>query len=505
MSAPRLAPDDAANRALLEAVHPRSWANPTPAPRYHLVVVGGGSAGLVTAAGAAALGARVALVERALLGGDCLSAGCVPSKAMIRSARVVGELRRARALGIFVPAPHVDFAAVMERMRRLRAQLAPHDSAARFQHELGVDVFLGHGRFVAADALDVAGARLRFRRAVIATGGRAGAPEAPGLAEAGFLTNETVFSLTECPSRLAVIGGGPMGCELAQAFQRLGSSVTLIHEHARLLEREDPDAAAVVRRALERDGVHTLLGAKLCGVARGDGARRLHVESPEGVQVVEADTILVAAGRVPNVGDLGLEAAGVAFDPARGVTVDDRLRTTNRRIFAAGDVCMAWKLTHAADAAARIAIQNALFFGRRTLSSLTMPWCTYTDPEVAHVGLSLPEAERRGVAITTFVRPLAEVDRARLEGDEDGFVKIHVARGSDRILGATIVARHAGESIGELAAAIKAKRGLGSLASVIHPYPTEAEAIRQLGDAYQRTRLTPTAKRLLRAFFALWR
>jgi len=505
VSAPRLVPDDAANRALLEAVHPPSWTNPAPARRYHLVVVGGGTAGLVTAAGAAGLGARVALVERHLLGGDCLNTGCVPSKALIRSARVVGELRDAASFGVGVDAPRVHFGSVMERMRSLRARIAPHDSAARFQHELGVDVFLGDGRFVAPDALEVAGARLRFRRAVIATGARAGAPDVPGLTEAGFLTNETVFDLTELPARLAVIGGGPIGCELAQAFQRLGSAVTLLHDHAHVLDREDPDAAAVVERALERDGVRLLRGAKLLRVSRDGALRRLHVEAPEGALTVDADALLVATGRVPNVDGLGLEAAGVAFDAVRGVAVDDRLRTTNRRVFAAGDVAMAWKFTHAADFAARIAIQNALFFGRRRLSSLTMPWCTYTDPEVAHVGLSTREAERSGIAITTFVRPLAEVDRARLDGDEEGFVKIHVARGGDRILGATIVARHAGESIGELAAAIQARIGLGALANVIHPYPTQAEAIRQLGDAYQRTRLTPAAKRLFRAFFALWR
>jgi len=212
MSAPRLEPDDAANRALVAAVHPPTWTNPTPAPRYHLVVVGGGTAGLVTAAGAAGLGARVALVERHLLGGDCLNYGCVPSKALIRSSRAVAELRGAAALGVAADEPRVDFAAVMERMRRIRAQIAPHDSAERFTKELGVDVFLGEGRFVGRDALEVAGARLRFRRAVIATGARAGAPDVPGLADAGFLTNESVFSLTERPARLAVIGGGPIGC-----------------------------------------------------------------------------------------------------------------------------------------------------------------------------------------------------------------------------------------------------------------------------------------------------
>jgi len=504
MSAPRLEPDDAANRALLAAVHPPDWVNPAPASRYHLVVVGGGTAGLVSAAGAAGLGARVALVERHLLGGDCLNYGCVPSKALLRSSRAVAALRNAPALGVSGGEPRVDFAAVMARVRRLRAEIAPHDSAERFR-ELGVDVFLGEGRFVARDALEVGAARLRFRRAIVATGARASAPDVPGLAEAGFLTHETVFSQSVLPARLAVVGGGPIGCELAQAFQRLGSAVTLIHEHGHVLDREDPDAALLVQRALARDGVRLMLDAKLLRVDASGDTRTLRLETTEGAQRVEADAILVATGRMPNVKGLGLDAAGVAFEPRRGVQVDDLLRTTNPRIFAAGDVCMAWKFTHAADFAARIALQNALFFGRRKLSALVMPWCTYTDPELAHVGLSESEARVRGVALTSFVRPLAEVDRARLDGDAEGFVKVHVARGSDRILGATIVARHAGESIGELAAAIQHRIGLGALANVIHPYPTQAEAIRQLGDAYNRTRLTPTAKRLLRAFFTLRR
>ena len=504
MSAPGLLPDDAHDRALLAAVHPPGWTNPPPAGRYHLVVIGGGTAGLVTAAGAAGLGARVALVERHLLGGDCLNYGCVPSKAVIRSSRVAAELRGSAAFGVHAREVEVDFGKVMERMRGLRAALAPHDSAARFSKELGVDVFLGGARFVSEDAVEVAGARLRFRRAVIATGARAGAPDVPGLAEAGYLTNETVFSLTERPQRLAVVGGGPIGCELAQALQRLGCAVTLIHDRPQLLEREDPDVAAVVQRALERDGVRLLLGVRLARVSRAGDERRLEVETTQGPLAIPADAVLVATGRLPNVEGLGLEAAGVAYD-ARGVRVDDRLRTTNPRVLAAGDVCMGWKFTHAADFAARIAIRNALFFGRQKLSSLVMPWCTYTDPEVAHVGHSERTARAAGIEIETFLRPLADVDRARLDGDEDGLVKVHVRRGSDRIVGATIVARHAGESIGELAAAIQAGIGLGALARVIHPYPTQAEAIRQLGDAYQRTRLTPLAKRAFRTFFSLWR
>lgn len=496
--------DDAHDRERVAQVHPPDWRNPTPKSRYHLVVIGGGTAGLVTAGGAAGLGARVALIERDLLGGDCLNTGCVPSKALIRASRAAAELRDAAAFGVRSGGVEIDFAAAMERMRRVRAEIAHHDSAARFTNELGVDVFLGAGRFVAKDEIEVGGARLKFRRAVIATGARATRPDVPGLDDAGFLTNETVFSLRERPRRLAVVGGGPIGCELAQAFQRLGCSVTLIHHGAHLLDREDADAAEIVQRALLRDGVSLELAAKLLRVERHGETKRLHLEGVSGARIVEADEILVGAGRSPNVEGMGLDAAGVDFDPRLGVRVDDRLRTTNPRVYAAGDVCMSWKFTHAADFAARIVIQNALFFGRRRLSALTMPWCTYTAPEIAHVGLYEREAAERGIEIDSFVRELRDVDRAKADGEDEGFVKIHVRRGTDRIVGATIVAAHAGDLISEISVAMAAGLGLSKLANVIHPYPTQAEAIRQLGDAFNRTRLTPAAKRFFRTWFSFF-
>lgn len=493
-------PKDSHNLELVANVHPPDWRAPTPAPRYNLVVIGGGTAGLVTAAGAAGLGARVALVERALLGGDCLNVGCVPSKCVIRSSRVVGELRAAPALGVRLPgAAEVDFGAVMARMRAVRARISHHDSAARFSG-LGVDVFLGEGRFTGPDTLTVEGTSLRFRKAVIATGGRAHHPSIPGLAECGFLTNENVFELTERPRRLAVIGAGPIGCELAQAFRRLGSEVTLFHTGRHILNREDADAAEIVQRAFVDEGIRLVLGARISRVERGPGGKVLHGEAGDGPVSATVDEILVGAGRVPSVEGLGLEAVHVAYDRRHGVKVNDYLQTTNPRIYAAGDVCLAEKFTHAADFAARTVIQNALFLGRKRLSALTIPWCTYTDPEIAHVGLYARQAEERGLAIDTLVRPFSEVDRAIVDGEDQGFVKVHVRKGTDRIVGATIVARHAGEMIGELTLALTAGLGLGRLASVIHPYPTQAEAIRQVGDLYIRTRLTPLVKRL----FAAW-
>jgi pyruvate/2-oxoglutarate dehydrogenase complex dihydrolipoamide dehydrogenase (E3) component len=496
---PEVAPLDDHNRTLVAHVHPTDWQNPQPRGRYNLVVIGGGTAGLVAAAGAAGLGAHVALVERKLLGGDCLNVGCVPSKALIRAARAAAAVRAAAAFGVEVPAgARVHFAAVMERMRRLRAHLSAHDSAQRFR-DLGVDVFLGKASFTGPDTLSVDGQTLRFAKAVIATGSRASEPPIPGLKDAGYLTNETVFSLTELPQRLAVIGAGPIGCELAQAFARFGSKVLLIEAMHGILPNEDPEASEVVRQAMVHDGLHVLCCAKDLQISRTDGGKRLRVDSHGEHYDLVVDDILVGAGRTPNVEGLGLETAGVRYEKT-GVTVNERLQTTNARIYAAGDICSAYKFTHAADAMARLVIQNALFLGRAKASALTIPWCTYTDPEVAHVGLYEKQAQAQGIPVQTFVQPLTEVDRAVLDGDVDGFVKIHVRQGTDRILGATIVAPHAGELLSEVTLAMVGGLGLKTLARTIHPYPTQAEALRKVGDAYNRARLTP----LVKALFARW-
>jgi pyruvate/2-oxoglutarate dehydrogenase complex dihydrolipoamide dehydrogenase (E3) component len=497
-------PWDAHNQALVGHVRPPDWVNPRPAPRYDLVAVGGGTAGLVAAIGAAGLGARVALIERGLLGGDCLNTGCVPSKALLRAARAVADVRAAEECGVR-PAgeARVDFAAVMARMRRLRARIAAHDAAARCR-DLGVDVFLGAGRFIGPETVAVGGTTLRFARAVIATGARAAVPPIPGLAEAGFLTNESVFRLTERPRRLAVVGGGPLGCELAQAFARFGAVVTVLQRNPRILPREDEDAVRPVTRALARDGVRLVTACQVRGVEPRAEATRLHIEHGGHAETVDVDAILVASGRAPNVAGLGLEAAGVRWDARAGVLVDDRLRTTNPRVYAAGDVCSAEKFTHNSHFQARVVIQNALFLGRVRASGLTIPRCTYTDPEIAHVGLSAREAARRGVAVQTFVQALEDVDRAILDGETDGCVTIHVKRGTDRILGATVVARHAGDLLSEITVAMVNGVGLGRIGRTVHPYPTTAEAIRALGDQHFRTRLRPWVRRLLAAWLR-WR
>jgi pyruvate/2-oxoglutarate dehydrogenase complex dihydrolipoamide dehydrogenase (E3) component len=317
------------------------------------------------------------------------------------------------------------------------------------------------------------------------------------LESAGYLTNETVFSLTELPPRLAVIGAGPIGCELAQAFARFGSQVTLLEVMRQILPREDRDAAAIVEASLRRDGI-TINCCCNITAARKDGADQVLTLDCEGAtSELRVDEILVGVGRAPNVEGLGLEQAGVAYD-RNGVTVDDRLRTTNPRVFAAGDIASRFKFTHMADALARIAIQNALFLGRAKASALTVPWCTYTDPEIAHVGLYEQEARDQGIPVRTFLQEFRGVDRAVLDGESEGFVKVHVRTGSDRILGATIVARHAGEMISELTLAMVGGLGLKDLARTIHPYPTQAEAMKKVGDAYSLTRLTPFVHGLFR-------
>jgi pyruvate/2-oxoglutarate dehydrogenase complex dihydrolipoamide dehydrogenase (E3) component len=496
-------PMDEYNQSLVAAVHPSDWVNPSPADCYDLVVIGAGTAGLVVAAGAAGLGLglKVALIEANLMGGDCLNVGCVPSKCMIRSARVIGEIWKAKTLGIKVEGEvEVDFAMVMERLRRLRAEISPNDSAQRFQ-SLGVDVFLGKGKFVANSTIEVDGQTLRFKKAVIATGARAVRPAISGIEAVGFLTNETVFSLTERPKRLAVIGGGPIGCELAQAFRRLGCEVLLLHQGDRLLNKEDSDAGEIIQNAFVREGIQLILGCKIVRAEHSNGGKTLQVQHNGTENFITVDEILVGAGRAPNVESLNLEVVGVDYDPKKGVKVNDYLQTSNPKIYAAGDICMDWKFTHAADAAARIVIKNTLFspFGlsRSKLSSLVMPWVTYTDPEVAHVGLSERDAQAQGIAVGTITIPLKQVDRAIADDETEGFVKIHHNQGSDQIVGATIVAAHAGEMISEVTTAMVGKLGFNTLSSVIHPYPTQAEGVKKAADAYRRSLLTPRTKWLL--------
>lgn len=471
---------------------------------YDLVVIGGGTAGLVSSAIGAAVGARVALIEAHRMGGDCLNYGCVPSKALIASARVRALLRRTADYGLGETAPPpVDFAGVMESMRTLQARLAVHDSAERFR-SLGVEVIFGRAKFSGPRTVTVAGRTLRFRRAIVATGARPSVPPVEGLKPEMYVTNETVFSLKELPRRLAVLGAGPIGCELAQVFARLGSQVTLIETLHGVLPREERDAAAIVQQALEADGIRVACCGRSLHVSVVPGGYQLTLESHGETLNVICDRVLIATGRKPNVENLGLEAAGIAYDTRRGIIVNDFLQTTNRRVYAAGDVCGRYQFTHAADAMARAAVRNALFYGRSRLSRLVIPWCTYTEPELAHVGLSRNEATQKGLAFEELVQPLSDVDRAVLEREDTGFIRVLLKKGSDLVLGATAVGVGAGEVISQIALAMTHGIGLTGFSSVVYPYPTRMEVMRKLGDACMRTRLTPGVKRLLAAYLKVF-
>jgi pyruvate/2-oxoglutarate dehydrogenase complex dihydrolipoamide dehydrogenase (E3) component len=495
--------DDRHDRRLIDNCHPPNWVNPTPSGKYNLVVIGAGTAGLVSAAGAAGLGAKVALIERNLLGGDCLNVGCVPSKGMIRAARAAYEVRSGSEFGVGLKcAPDVAFPAAMERMRRLRAGISDHDSAERFTR-LGVDVYIGDGRFSSPTTIEVAGERLRFDRAVIATGARASDLAIPGLAAAGYHTNETIFTLTELPRRLAVIGAGPIGCEMAQSFVRFGSEVAMITDGPGILPKEDRDAAGVLRQQIESDGVRIITGGKVERVERQDQTEILRLTVGGAPVELECDTVLLAVGRAPNIEELGLDAAGIRYN-RQGIDVDERLRTSNFRVFAAGDVCSRYKFTHAADAMARIVLANALFYGRRKLSGLVIPWCTYTDPEVAHVGYYEADARRAGINVGTITQTFDHVDRAVLDGEQAGFARVHYDKKNGRIIGGTIVARHAGDMISELTLAIAARQSMSVLSSTIHPYPTQAEVLHKIGDGYMRQKLTPVVRKIIETWLK-WR
>jgi pyruvate/2-oxoglutarate dehydrogenase complex dihydrolipoamide dehydrogenase (E3) component len=502
-------PDDEHNRNLVDNVHPPNWMNPEPAGRYNIVILGAGTAGLVTAAIAAGVGAKVALIERHLMGGDCLNVGCVPSKGMIRASRAWSDLKHAGEFGLHIPAGvKYDFGAAMARMRRLRARISHTDSAHRYKN-LGVDVYIGQARFTGADTVIVegpAGTRtIPFAKAAICTGARASAPPISGLQETGYLTNETVFSLTELPQRLGVIGAGPIGCELAQAFARFGSQVYLIEAMHGIMPNEDRDAADIVLQSMIRDGVKLLCCGKELQVDKAYNGKRLKIDSHGQPYDVTVDEVLVGVGRTPNVEGLGLETVGVGYDKT-GVNVNARLQTSNPRIYAAGDVCSRYKFTHAADAMAQIVVQNALFphpfdLAFANVEQLIMPWCTFTEPEIAHVGMYKEDARKKGLEVETYTYKLHEVDRAILDGEDEGFARVHIQKGTDRVLGATVVAAHAGDMISEFTVLMKAGAGAKALAGTIHPYPTQSEVNKKVVNLWRKAHFTEGQKKLLRKWF----
>jgi pyruvate/2-oxoglutarate dehydrogenase complex dihydrolipoamide dehydrogenase (E3) component len=472
--------------------------------RYNVVVIGGGSAGLLVAAGAAGLGAKVALVEEGKMGGDCLNTGCVPSKALIRSAHTAA-LKAGALHGLPAAPVRVEWPAVRARVQEVIGAIAPHDSVERFT-AIGVDVLQGRGRLVSATGVAVAlnggGTRtLEGRSVVIATGSRAAVPPIAGLKEAGYLTNETVFTMPTLPARLAVIGGGPIGLELGQSFARLGSQVTVVEALPRLLPREDEDVAALIAGVLRREGIVVHTGAKLTKVESGSFGKRLTLETGGAPLTLDVDDILVAVGRAPIVQGLGLEEVGVRFERG-GVAVNDKMQSNLPSVYACGDVAGPYLFTHMANQQARVVIQNALFPVKARIRYRVVPWCTFTDPEVAHVGLSEDDARRQGLPFRALRMELSEIDRAVCDGATEGFLKVLTPPGQDTILGATLVGAHAGELIHEIVLAMQAKLRLRDLANTIHCYPTLAEVFRRIGDESRKAGFTPRAQALVRGFLA---
>jgi pyruvate/2-oxoglutarate dehydrogenase complex dihydrolipoamide dehydrogenase (E3) component len=463
--------------------------------RLDLVVIGGGTGGLVSALVAAGIGARVALIERGRLGGDCLWTGCVPSKSLLAAADLAHRIRHADDVGLVPSEPIIDFTQVMDHVYRARRVIEPQDSAIRLERE-GVEVVAGDARFERPGVVDVSGRRLRYRKAIIATGSRPLLPSIPGLADADPLTSETVWDLTQQPRSLAIVGGGPVGCELALAFARLGSQVTLIEAGERVLPREEPRASQLIASRLRAEGITVWCGRGVESVTHGQAGGELTVE-PHGMPTtITFERVLVAVGRAPSNGELGLERVGVWTDASGFVQVDARLRTTNRHVYAVGDVTGAMAFTHVAAYHARVATINALFAARRHVDYSAVARVTFTDPEVAAIGLTEREARARWKKPTIVSFDYAELDRAITDGRPYGFVTL-VGDPKGRLVGATIAAPGGAESIAELAAWISTGAKIDRISQTVHAYPTLSEGPSRAADANLRARFAgPRTQRL---------
>jgi pyruvate/2-oxoglutarate dehydrogenase complex dihydrolipoamide dehydrogenase (E3) component len=463
---------------------PVKVTNPVPQGVYDVAVLGAGPAGLAAAESAARLGHSVALIERSRFGGNSLNTGSIPSKAIIGTTRLFAAMRHGGEYGAPSSSqPSTDFAAVMARMRRIRTRIAEYHSIDRCRAR-GIDVFLGDARFVGPNALLAGDSPLSFRKAIVATGARPRSSNIPGLEQVGYLTSDTIFDLGQLPARLGVIGGGPLGCELAQAFCRLGSRVTILQNDPKFLPHEERDAAELLSMSLSRDGVETRLNTTVAGACAENGEKRIEAINGDQKYSIAVDEILLSIGRMPNVEDLGLPAAGIDCEPGRGIKVDDFLRTTNADVYAAGDVCMTLKYTNVAETSARLAVQNALCGKAERQSRLIIPWCTYCSPEIAHIGMRLKEARARAISVKSYTVMMQDVDRAITDGQDDGFLKVYVREGSDTIIGATIVAARASEMINEMSVIMSAGIGMRQLANIVHAYPAQSDAIRLAAMAY---------------------
>eukprot|EP00538_Stauroneis_constricta_P000713 CAMPEP_0119563382 /NCGR_PEP_ID=MMETSP1352-20130426/23183_1 /TAXON_ID=265584 /ORGANISM="Stauroneis constricta, Strain CCMP1120" /LENGTH=527 /DNA_ID=CAMNT_0007611963 /DNA_START=270 /DNA_END=1853 /DNA_ORIENTATION=- len=492
-------PLDEYNAVLLNEVHPRNFEDQgEPHEEYDLIAIGAGAGGLVSSKQSARRGAKSAMISEHLAGGDCLNVGCVPSKALIRSARAVAEVRNASKFGVVIPEGEikVDFGAVMRRLREVRSQIAPADGHGGTQGA-GTHVFQGRGRFTSPNTVEVNGKELKFKKCVVATGGRPSIPDIPGLKEAPYTTNEQLFNLEALPPRIVIMGAGVIALEMAQSFALLGSKVTVLNRSSRLFQSKggDKEAGELLQSLLEKDGVEFLSGASASKVetvkSGGDDG-----SSPDdfplmkltvGDKIVECECLLVAAGRVANVEDVGLDKANVTFEAGKGITVNDLAQSvSNPNVYGVGD-CVAGvpRLTHMSGEMAKLVVQNALAGDDWKLSSLVVPAVAYTHPEYATVGIASEEiAAKQGIEVDVYRTGLEHNDRAITEGFRVGFCKTIVAKGTQKILGATIVAERAGEMINEVSLAIKNDLGLHAIGRNIHSYPTTGECVQFCGVQY---------------------
>lgn len=470
-------------------------------PEYDICIIGGGAAGLVVAAGAAALGAKTVLVEKHALGGDCLYYGCVPSKTLIHSAKIAQTIRDAARFGVASQIPDIRLADVMQRVQAVIKQIEPNDSHERFS-ALGVQVVFGAGQFTAADTFMVDGQALRAKKFVIATGTRPAIPPIAGIDQVSFLTNETIFSAQEKIPHLLILGGGPIGCEMAQSFRRLGSEVTVFDIAPRILPREDEDMSAVVAAQFEREGIRLHLGVQVLKVEQENGKIRVLLKHAQGGEVwLNGSHLLVAAGRKPNLENLGLENAGVALEKGR-LALDARLRTSNKNIYACGDVAGPYLFTHVAEHQAGVVLKNALLHWPSKAQTTAIPWCTFTDPELARVGLSEDEARQQGITHQVYRFPFADIDRAVAEGETAGMAKI-ITTPRGKLLGACTAGPQAGELIAEYALAIRKGMKASDLSNTIHIYPTLAQINRRVADQRLKEALTPGRRKWLARIFGL--
>jgi pyruvate/2-oxoglutarate dehydrogenase complex dihydrolipoamide dehydrogenase (E3) component len=469
-------------------------------PEFDLCIIGGGSGGLVAAAGGATLGAKVILIEKHALGGDCLYYGCVPSKALLHSAKVAHTLRTAKQFGIEPCEPDINIGAVMQRVAAVIKTIEPHDSPERFRG-MGIEVVFGPGQFTDAHTFSVNGRAITAKNFVIATGSRPATPKIQGLETVPYLTNETVFSLNEPVPSLIVLGAGPIGLEMAQAFCRLGTQVHVVQRGKYILPKEDHDIAAVALRQLSDEGVKFYLEHTTLHVEGQTGDIHIRLKSGDQEKTIQATHLLIATGRRANSDNLGLENAGIELEQNH-IKVDERLRTTNKHVYACGDITGGYQFTHMAEHQAGVVLRNALFHLPAKVEKRVIPWCTFTDPEVARVGLSETEAKDQGIEHRVYTFPFHDMDRAQTDGATAGFAKI-ITTPKGKLLGAALVGPQAGELIHEYVLALSKKMKAADLSNFIHIYPTLAQINRRVADMRRKEGLTPAAKKWIKCIFGL--